>query len=272
MLELEGMLPYFQIKAIGFGPIIVQIWGLCVAVGVVAATWFGSRLAKKYFLVGSLIWDISLWAIIGGLVGARLFYVLFYNLGYFLNNWVEVFYVWQGGASSLGGFFGAGVAVYIFTKIKHFSWQDFLPYLDVGALSLWLGWGIGRIGCFLIHDHIGKLSGSFLAVKFAEGARFDLGLLESLLGWFLFFTFWVLFKKLIKIRWGLVAGASFAGYALVRFFLDFLRATDLSGMDPRYNGLTPMQWGLLALSLLTFGLTFVRIYRPKKNKNNGEVA
>jgi len=130
------------------------------------------------------------------------------------------------------------------------------------AVGLWLGWGIGRVGCFLIHDHPGTLSHFMLAVKYPGGARFDLGLMESILGFLLFGIFALLFSRLTKIRSGLVVGWSVACYAVARFFLDFLRATDLPGSDVRYGGLTPAQWGMLTVvAVLTFKLIYDRMGR-----------
>ena len=138
-------------------------------------------------------------------------------------------------------------------------------YIEQGFYALPLGIGIGRIGCFLIHDHPGTLTHFFLGVKYPDGVRFDLGLLESILGFILFIVFYFLFKKLIKVRFGLVAGLSMASYAVVRFLFDFLRATpDFPGGDLRYLSLTPAQWGMLAV-LLALTLTFI-LGRVKREK------
>lgn len=248
------MIPYFQINAIVVGPITLQVWGIFVSLGIGAGLWLSWYWAKKLFLSTSVILDIGLWAVIGGMVGARIGHVFFYNLGYYFAHPMEILAVWQGGSSSLGGFIGAGLALFIWAKFKHFTWRELLPYLDVAALGLWLGWAIGRIGCFMIHDHPGMLSRSFLAVPFFGGARYDLGLLDSILALFIFIIFQSGFKKIIHRRWGLVAGFSSFIYAFFRFFLDFLRATDLPNSDVRYYNFTPAQWGMLAVIL---GLTFV---------------
>lgn len=248
------MLPYFQVNSILLGPVTIQVWGLLVSLGIIAAAGMAYFLARRHFLSREVVLDVALWALVSGLIFSRIFFVLFYAPDYFFQFPLDVFKFWQGGASSLGGFFGAGAALWIFFRKRGFNFDGVLPYLDVGALSLWLGWGIGRLGCFLIHDHIGKLSNFFLAVNFPDGARHDLGLYESLLGLALFAVFFILFGKLVKICWGLTAWLSVMVYAVVRFFLDFLRATDLSASDARYAYLTPAQWGMI---ILIFALTFV---------------
>jgi len=259
------MIPYFQFELIHLGPITIYAWGLLVALGIIAGITFAYFFSQKYFLSGEVILDMAIWIIAGAFLMARVFYILFYNPVYFVGHPVEIIKFWQGGASSLGGFFGAGISLWLFAKKRKFKLKELLPYFDVGALGFWLGWGIGRIGCFLIHDHPGTLTHFMLGVKFPEGARFDLGLLESILGFILFIVFYLLFKKLIKIRFGLVAGLSIAVYAIARFFLDFLRAApDFPGGDVRYLSLTPAQWGMLVLLLgLTLCLVLSKMKREK---------
>lgn len=236
-----------------------------MALGIVAGITFAYYFCKKYLLSGEVFLDMAIWMLVGAFIMARVFYILFYNPVFFVENPGEIIMFWHGGASSLGGFAGAALSLWLFAKKRHFSFKELLPYFDIAALGLWLGWGIGRIGCFLTHLHPGKLTNFFLGVRYAGGARFDLGLLESILGFLLFIAYYLLFKKLIKRRWGLVSGYSVASYAVVRFFLDFLRATpDFPGGDVRYLSLTPAQWGMLAvLAGLTLLLILGRVKREK---------
>lgn len=266
------MIPFFQFQTISLGPVTIQVWGLCVALGIAVALRLAYFLCKKYLLSSDVILDLAIWVLAGGMIMARVFHVVFYNPGFFAAHPEEILQVWHGGASSLGGFAGAALAVWLFAKKRKFTLKELLPYFDMGAVSLWLGWGIGRIGCFLIHDHPGTLTSFVLGVRYPEGIRFDLGLLESLLGFALFIIFFLLFKKLIKIRWGLVASLSFIAYAVVRFFLDFLRIpASAPGGDLRYAYLTPAQWGMI---MIIVGLTTWLVWGKIKPKNNisGEVA
>ena len=263
------MIPYFNFEIIQLGPIIIHVWGMMVALGIASGTAFAYYFCKKYLFSGEVAVDMAIWMLAGALIMARVFHVLFYDPVYFTQNPEEIIKFWRGGASSLGGFAGAALALWWFAKKRRFTLKEILPYLDISALGLWLGWGVGRLGCFFTHQHPGKIItatagprleavGNFIfGVKYAGGARFDLGLLESILGFTLFIIFYLLFPKLVRKRWGLVAGFSAASYALVRFFLDFLRATpDFPGGDVRYFALTPAQWGMLAL-LVALTLAFV---------------
>jgi phosphatidylglycerol:prolipoprotein diacylglycerol transferase len=241
------MIPYFQLTSIPFGPITIQVWGLLVSLGIIAAVLLMSRLTKRQGLNKNLILDLAIWAIVGGFVGARLFHIFFYYPAFYLQYPSEIIKVWHGGLSSLGGFVGAALAVFIFARRRKFTLEKLLPYVDIASVSLWLGWGIGRIGCFLIHDHPGTLSHFVLAVQYPGGARHDLGLYDSLVSFVLFIIFFLLFKRFTKMRAGLVTAYSWMSYAIVRFLLDFLRASDLTGSDVRYLHLTPAQWGMVGL-------------------------
>lgn len=264
------MIPYFQYNAFVLGPITIQVWGLWVSLGIMAATFLQTRLARKYLLSEVVVLDATIWCLVSAFLFSRVFHVLFYHLDYYLLHPIDVLKFWQGGLSSLGGFFGALLALWLFAKKRKFTtWAEFAPYFDVMALGLWLGWGIGRIGCFLIHDHPGTLTHSVLGVKdYYGGTRHDLGLYESILGFVLFGIFALLFKRLFKIRSGLVAILSSLGYAVTRFFLDFLRATDLPGSDVRYYNLTPAQWGML---FVIFTLTFMLVFGKINPFNNRKI-
>ncbi len=255
------MIPYFQYSHFSLGPVVIQVWGLLVAFGIMAAVLVMAHLAKKYVLSPEVAVDMSIWILMAAFVGARFFHVVFYEPMYYVTHPLDVVKVWQGGLSSLGGFAGALFGVWLFAKKRRFSWAEMVPYFDIATVSLWLGWGIGRLGCFLIHDHPGTLTSFFGGVQYPGGARFDLGLMESALGFVLFLVFYASFSRLVKKSWGLAAVCSAALYATARFFLDFLRATDVPLSDVRYWALTPAQLGMVGV---LFGLTICLIYGKVK--------
>ncbi|MBI5022636.1 MAG: prolipoprotein diacylglyceryl transferase [Candidatus Magasanikbacteria bacterium] len=264
------MLPYFHLSSLALGPLKIQIWGLFVAVGFLIGLLIASSKAKKCGLKVEVAENLILWIVISSLIFSRVFYVLFGGeLSEFLRQPWLILAIWQGGMMSTGGFFGAGLAVLSFrahdkseqAKPGIFG-NDKLKYADILAYVFPFGWMIGRIGCFLTHLHPGRLTNSFLSVNFAEGARLDMAILEVLILLPLAILFIVFSKK--QQSAGFYTIWLLLWYGIARFFLDFLRATDLPISDTRYFYLTVAQWGSILLILI--GLT---IYKFRKN---GRVA
>src|SRR5262249_37759254 len=161
------------------------------------------------------------------------------------------------GMSSFGGFAGALLGLTLYYGRTRRPW---LPMADLLAQALVIGWVFGRLGCTLVHDHIGMPSEFLLAVRFSDGPRHDLGLYELL------YTVLVLVPAVVVLnRRARPPGTSVAVLALLyapaRFLLDFLRQTDLPGADVRYLGLTMAQYGCIVLAGIGIAL-LIRIRRP----------
>jgi len=153
----------------------------------------------------------------------------------------------------MGGFTGAAITYLYLSKKEKIPR---LPYADAVALGLAVGWIFGRLGCTTAHDHPGRRTTFFLAVRYPEGARHDLGFYELL---FTLVMTAILFRYAKKPRpEGRIIGLFAVMYAPVRFFLDFLRATDVVRPYERYAGLTPAQWACLA----TLGVGVWLMRRP----------
>jgi len=255
------MIPYFSLTQIPIGPLHIQVWGLFVSLGVATALICGHREAKRRGLSKEVFLDMAAWMFLAAVAGARLFYAAVYDPVAFIDDPWELLRLWDGGMSIFGAFFGAIAAGAVFAHRRKVL---FLPYADVFAFVLPLGCGIGRLGCFLIHDHPGIISRSFLAVDFTDGARLDHGLLLSLLNLAIFSIFLLLrrhrpghptpYLELYALIYG-----------VTRFGLDFLRAWDLPSADVRYLWLTPAQYSALAI-LLAGVLLLVLKKRPAPPK------
>src|SRR5213078_2074337 len=104
------------------------------------------------------------WALIGAIVGARVFYVI----GHFseFNGLGDMLAVYKGGISLIGGIFGAVIAAYPIMRKNHLG---FLRVMDCAAIGLPLGIVIGRIGDLIIGDHLGKPTSWLLAWTYHGG-------------------------------------------------------------------------------------------------------
>ncbi len=272
------MIPYFRPPPLEIiGPVVIQPWGFMVALGFVLGTVVAQRYARRRGLDPRLYSDVVVWLAVGALVFGHLGHALLYDPRYYLEKPWELLYVWSG-LSSYGGFFGCAVLAVVFFKRRG---VNVLRGSDLLLVGLTFGWLLGRIGCFLVHDHIGRKvsetpqwvqdSIGWLAVRYPSTAefqaarvagdekfaflggnyqlldtvRFDLGLMDVILASVIFSTLIVVARK--PRREGVLMVVTLFMYGGVRFFLDFLRNIDLGHADARYFGLTPAQYGSLAI-------------------------
>jgi phosphatidylglycerol---prolipoprotein diacylglyceryl transferase len=248
-------LPYVDIPPLHlFGPIgpigevSIKPFGTLVAVGVYIGIELARRQGDRYKLDAATLSSFIWYILAGGFIGGHVLDTVFYRPAHVLSSPLSLLRIWDG-QSSFGGFTGAFVGLLLWRRRFEAS---ALRYADVVASAFPTAWVFGRMGCSVAHDHPGVRSEIWLAVAYPGGGRFDLGLFEMLLSIPLAITFLLLMKK--PRPPGFFIGTMCTAYAPFRFALDFLRARDVSGADPRYFGLTPAQWACIVL--LSAGLYF----------------
>jgi phosphatidylglycerol---prolipoprotein diacylglyceryl transferase len=124
------------------------------------------------------------------------------------------------GMYSVGGFYGGLLGGAAWCALRGISGIAFLEWMDRVTYVLPLSWMIGRLGCSLVHDHIGQASHSWIAVRFPDGPRFDLGLIEAGFLVLLSAIFWLFGKR--RRFTGFVFGLFAITYGGFRAWLDTL--------------------------------------------------
>ncbi len=255
------MIPYFELTSFALGPLTIHVWGLMVALGILAALAVSARLARARGLDEKIIWDVAPLVILGAFLGARAFHVLLYEPSFYFAHPFEILVIWNGGLSISGGLIGA-VAMWVLALARRRV--NILSYAEVIVFGLPLGTFIGRIGCFLTHLHPGKPTSFILGVVYPDGVvRHDLGLYLSLDGLALFALFLLLVKR--RPPDGTFIVLYLLWYGAARFMLDFFRATQGTIVDTRYFGLTPAQY----FSVLLF---FAGVYAFVKLRSHASSA
>ena len=126
-------------------------YGVIIACGMMLAIAFGLSQVKKFGISPDRATDVILVGIIGGIIGARAYYVLM-NLDYYSKDWKSIFMTRNGGLAIYGGIIGALLAGLIACRIRKVK---VLPMFDVAAMGFFIGQSIGRWGNFFNHEAFG---------------------------------------------------------------------------------------------------------------------
>ncbi|MGE0786180.1 MAG: prolipoprotein diacylglyceryl transferase [Sandaracinaceae bacterium] len=214
----------------------VHPFGVLVALAVLVGAQIGTARAKREGIHPRVMGEMIGYMFIAAFVLGHMLDAVFYHWDLVVQRPVFVLELWNG-LSSFGGFVGAFVGGVIWSLHRR---MPLLPFADVCAYSFPFGWLFGRLGCSVAHDHPGRVTDFFLAVEDYEipgmtppwQVRHDLGIYEAM--WCLAMIplfYWL--GRTPKPRGFFMAILPLL-YAPVRFGLDFLRATDIPGGDPRF--------------------------------------
>ncbi len=217
--------------AVTIGPFAIRWYGLAYLAGFVCAGLVMRALARRWRLdiSGDDVVSVMIGIAFGVIVGARLFYVLFYGAGYYLAHPLEVFATWDGGMSFHGGLVGAIVGGYITSRGLHIS---FVTICDLAACGAPVGLFFGRCANFINGELWGKETSLPWGVMFSDtggGAvyRHPSQLYEALLeGVVLFVIMMVLSRKRPPRPQGTFIGTFLACYGVFRFLIEFVRLPD----------------------------------------------
>ena len=217
-----------------FDPVAFQImsfeirwYSLAYILGIV----IGWILCKKIFIKKSDIIekfdDYITYLIIGIILGGRIGYIVFYNFSYYLDNFLDIFKIWQGGMSFHGGLLGVIVSSYIFAKKNN---QNPFFYLDQVSLVAPVGIFFGRLANFINSELYGAVSDvpwSVIFIKVDNLSRHPSQLYEAILEGLILFIILIYFtNKNYLNKPGLISGLFLIFYSIFRFFIEFFRVPD----------------------------------------------
>ncbi|QDU62355.1 Prolipoprotein diacylglyceryl transferase [Planctomycetes bacterium Pan216] len=141
-------------------------YGLLVVIAFYSGTRLAARRAQRENIDPNLIWDLAFWLFVGGIFGARLFFVI-QKWDQFLNPIAEFFALWRGGLVVYGAAIGGLAAFLLFARLKSLRG---LQLLDIITPSLALGMGIGRLGCLMNGCCYGDYCEQSWALRFPAGS------------------------------------------------------------------------------------------------------
>jgi phosphatidylglycerol:prolipoprotein diacylglycerol transferase len=251
-----------------FNGIEITSFGLMLGLAFLAAGLVASVEFKRKGYDKDVAWTLLMGALIGGIVGAKLYYA-FLNWPFLVRDPLGTIFsraglVWYGGL--IGGSLGV---TYLLRREK----LPFFVVADVAALSIPAAYAVGRFGCFLVGDDYGRPTDSWLGVAFPNGSPpstagnlregFGVSIPEGVADWevltvhptqlyevaltaIIFFVLWRLRRHSYRAGWLFLVWVALAG--LERFAVEFLRAKD----DRFFGVLTLAQ--MISLAMIVGGI------------------
>ena len=153
-------------------PVLLQLgtfelrsYGIIVALSFFLALWLSAREAKRSGLDPALVHDFAFYALLGGIIGARIYFVAFSNPAYFLQRPWEIVAVWHGGISIIGALLGGFLTALWYCRKKQLSFWRFADTLAPGVA---LGQAAGVVACLLNGDSYGKRADVAWAITYTD--------------------------------------------------------------------------------------------------------
>ncbi|HLH46881.1 MAG TPA: prolipoprotein diacylglyceryl transferase [Acidimicrobiales bacterium] len=255
-------------NGVDVGPLRLHVYGLMIALGVVAAVWMAQRQWTRIGGAANTMSSLAVWGVPGGLVGARL-----YSLATSWNvdtggSVVRAFEIWHGGLGIWGGVLG-GVATGLYGARRR--GLPAAPLLDCVAPAFPIAQAIGRIGNYFNQELYGWKSGLPWAVKidhptalmhngqpYPPGTTFQPTFLYELI-WDLIVAWLVLWVgRRFRIRRGYLFAAYAAFYTFGRFFTEYMRIDEAH----RFFGLRLNDWSSVIVFVVAMALLLTRGRHP----------
>ena len=227
-----------------FDPILIDLglfeirwYSLAYILGIIIGWMYATRIIKltttnKYNfeqIKKSNFDDLIIYLVIGIILGGRLGYIFFYNLEYYIQNFPEIFKIWQGGMSFHGGLIGIIISIIFFSKKTKIN---FFKFSDIVSCVAPIGIFLGRIANFINGELYGKVSTLPWSVIFPNGGdvgRHPSQIYEAILEGLVLFILinYLALKKELLFKTGYISGLFLILYSILRIFSENFREPDM---------------------------------------------
>jgi phosphatidylglycerol:prolipoprotein diacylglycerol transferase len=249
---------------ISIGDLAITWYGLCIVIAAAAGLYVLLRKTQHNKKLSESIFDIALWSIVAGFIGARAYHV--WNEWWWYHDHLDhVYRIWEGGLAIHGGLLASMLVMFLLARKKKIL---FFQIAGLFAPALLVAQAIGRWGNYFNEELFGKPLHTWWALHVSLSARpvqymaeqtfHPLFLYEMVLNLLLFAIIMIAWKKLSPTR-GVITAIYFIGYGAIRFALDFFRF-DQFGFGP----FTLAQWVSLCLIFMGGVLLYYQRFWYKK--------
>jgi len=235
----------------------IRWYGLLLAFAFLAGYFILLRLSEEKGIKKEIIEKLIIYLIIGIILGARLFEVLFYDFKYYLNDPIKIFHIWEGGLASHGGLIAGILIIFWFSKKYKIK---FYELADLIVIPVALGASFIRIGNFINGELVGRITDLKWAVKFDnhEGLRHPVQIYQAVTNFITFLTL-LYVRRLKNLPSGFLFWLFLLMFSIFRFFTEFYKDLPL-GYGLQVYGLNLAQY----LSIGIFIISIIYLIKLKK--------
>ena len=204
----------------------IRWYSLAYIFGILFGWIYSKKLLIKDQNIIKVFDDFVTYLVIGIILGGRLGYILFYNIKYYLNNLLEIFFIWEGGMSFHGGLIGVIISTYIFGKKYEINKFVLLDYISITAP---IGIFLGRLANFINGELVGKMTDVSWGVIFPNidnNFRHPSQIYEAFLEGIILFLIMNVFFFWKKYRPGICSFMFLIFYGTFRIIAEFFREPD----------------------------------------------
>lgn len=239
----------------------VYWYALIILTGFLLGLLFVYKTCGKRGVNKDNIWDIALIGLVAGIIGARIYYVLF-ALDEF-DSVADIFKIWNGGLAIYGGIIGAAISAFIYCRIKRLNTAK---VFDVCAPGLFIGQAIGRFGNFVNAEVFGGETDNILGMSINGAAPVHpVFLYESV--WNILGLMILLTLRDKKKNDGQVFCFYIFWYSLGRLFLEGMRnPAYILYVIPNVLGISQLVAAIFIIASVSV-FVYLQLKRPKKNEN-----
>lgn len=262
--------------ALDLGFIQIYWYSICILLGILVAGTIIIRESRKQNINEDFIVNVIFYTIICGIIGARLYYVVF-NLDYYLQYPLEILEVWNGGMAIHGGVIAGGLFIYYYARKYK---VNFFKLLDISVVGLIIGQAIGRWGNFFNGEAYGGITTlahlkEMMVPDFIIDGMYIQGVYHQ--PTFLYESIWCLagfillliVRRFKYIKNGQVTGVYLIWYSIGRFFIEGMRTDSLMLGSLKMAQLVSIVGIVLGIFIIIYcrkGTRFDNLYKTKEEK------
>lgn len=257
---------------INIGPITIYWYSITMLIAILSGIYLADRESRRMNM-SSYFQDLFVPLIIFGIIGARLYYVIF-NFSVYKNNLLSIFKIWEGGLAIYGAIIAGFLTILYYAKKNK---QSILKTIDILIPSLILAQAIGRWGNFFNQEAHGPITSLEFLEKlnlpnfiingmYINGAYYEPTFLYESVWCLIGFMIIILIRKISKRKPGIITMFYFLWYGLGRLFIEGIRTDSLYLGKFRVSQIVSII--LIIIGIIGIIILFIKNTKEKKERKN----